>query len=219
MIWIALPIAFALSPVDEFLSNPHLNPDDDTGLNSILLRLAFELREGVMNERVVDNYRWEAQTHLWLQEASFPAVGHYHLHANHKQYEFSKRPESSEEGALLSALVPLIQAMPEKITFLETRDNCKLSSHLQELLHTKTLLVICEQSPEKIPSDSLDLVVVRGPVTDVIKWEDKLRPGGVLMGTGFTSNRDEAERVVIYRRSHEIYLAPGGVFWWFRLPD
>ena len=226
---------FAASILDTFRRDRLIYPSDTSGINSILLRLAFE----VADNQTLANTQWEIDTHLWLQSAAFPSVGHFHFHHGDKSSANEARslsPNDPQTSSLLTILLPIVRAMPGVLNVIEDYQgelrlsDCPVSQVLKstELGHQlpqgglvdRQINLYCSIKGSllhQVPQGSVDIVIVSGNDPGVaLEWEDKLKVGGVVIGRGIMNDKAQTLKVVLARKFNELYVSPGGVFWWYR---
>lgn len=86
-------------------------------------------------------------------------------------------------------------------------------------------LAASSAATDALPANSLDLVVLHvrdGSVLikDLQRWQEKIKPGGVLAGTGFDPRFPSTVQAICDQRfSNDLNLGAGGGFWWLVEPE
>lgn len=84
-----------------------------------------------------------------------------------------------------------------------------------------------EASSAAIPPKAFDIIMVKADgrtmsdvLQDLQRWEVRVKPGGILAGTGFAPNSPGAVQAICeHRHFNEIHLGIGGTFWWYVEPE
>jgi len=77
-----------------------------------------------------------------------------------------------------------------------------------------------------LPAQALDIIVISDAfdhpsvASDMLVWEQRVKPGGVLAGIGFApSSLAAVSAVCRHRHGNDIHIGLGGTFWWYVEPE